>query len=95
MADNYPVGYSHFLALNTLGFFASLSVILLLMSSLPLRSRFFIWILIVIMGIAIPFIVVTYDLSISALNMSKYVQHVHQMEKDFFFFPTKGIRSSR
>lgn len=45
MADNYPVGHSQFLAVNRLGFLASLSIILLLVSNLPFRRRFFMWIL--------------------------------------------------
>ncbi|XP_030541856.1 ankyrin repeat-containing protein ITN1-like [Rhodamnia argentea] len=70
LADNYPVAYSRFLAINTLGFLASLSIILLLVSGLPLRRRFFMWILMVIMWIAITSIAFIYGLSITVLTPS-------------------------
>ncbi|KAF8010889.1 hypothetical protein BT93_J1507 [Corymbia citriodora subsp. variegata] len=68
LADNYPVGYSRFLAINTSGFLASLSVILLLVSGLPLRRRFFMLILMVIMWIVITSIALTYALTITVFT---------------------------
>ncbi|KAF8027118.1 hypothetical protein BT93_E0135 [Corymbia citriodora subsp. variegata] len=68
MADNYPVGYSIFLATNTIGFLASLSIILLLVSGLPLKHRFFMWIMMVILWIAITSIAYTYCLSITTFT---------------------------
>ncbi|KAK6119702.1 hypothetical protein DH2020_046548 [Rehmannia glutinosa] len=68
MARNYPKGYPRFYIVNTTGFIASLSIILLLMSGLPLRRRFFMWILMVITWIAITAIALTYALSITMLT---------------------------
>ncbi|KAF8020307.1 hypothetical protein BT93_G0881 [Corymbia citriodora subsp. variegata] len=70
MADNFPVGYSRFLAVNTLGFLASLSIILLLMSGLPLRHRLFMWILMVIIWIAITSIAIAYGISVAVFTPS-------------------------
>lgn len=64
MADMHPNGYRYFLACNTAGFVASLSIILLLISGLPLKSKFFMWILMVIMWTAITSMALTYLLSI-------------------------------
>ncbi|KAK6162018.1 hypothetical protein DH2020_001859 [Rehmannia glutinosa] len=68
MARNYPKGYPRFYIVNTTGFIASLSIILLLMSGLPLRRRTFMWILMVITWIAITAIALTYALSITMLT---------------------------
>ncbi|XP_052211294.1 ankyrin repeat-containing protein BDA1-like [Diospyros lotus] len=53
MAYNYPDSYHYFLRSNTIGFVASLSTILLLISGFPFRRRAFMWILVVIMWLAI------------------------------------------
>ena len=53
MADIRPFQYKCFLAYNTAGFMASVSIILLLMSGLPLKRRFFVWIFTVIMWVAL------------------------------------------
>ncbi|KAK6119700.1 hypothetical protein DH2020_046568 [Rehmannia glutinosa] len=68
MARNSPKGYPIFYIVNTTGFIASLSIILLLMSGLPLRRRTFMWILMVITWIAITAIALTYALSITMLT---------------------------
>ncbi|KAK8682951.1 hypothetical protein V6N13_039029 [Hibiscus sabdariffa] len=51
LADNNSDVYTIFLICNTTGFLASLSIILLLISGLPLRRRFFMWVLMVIIGL--------------------------------------------
>ncbi|KAI3414473.1 uncharacterized protein J3R85_016218 [Psidium guajava] len=79
MADNYPVGYSCFLGINTLGFLASLSIILLLVSGLPLRRRFFMWILMVIMWVAITSIALTYVLSIVVFTPSHEKNSIYEI----------------
>ncbi|CAA2963595.1 ankyrin repeat-containing BDA1-like [Olea europaea subsp. europaea] len=67
----YPIVYKIFLIANTTGLIASLSIILLLMSGLPLRRRIFMWILMVITWIAITAVALTYFLSIIALSPEK------------------------
>ncbi|KAG9133470.1 hypothetical protein Leryth_013282 [Lithospermum erythrorhizon] len=59
-ADNEPETYASFIFLNTTGFIASLSIILLLISGLPIRRRGFIWILMMIMWVAITAVAFTY-----------------------------------
>ncbi|KAF8401046.1 hypothetical protein HHK36_014349 [Tetracentron sinense] len=64
MAHKHPEIYPKFLGANTTGFVASLSIILLLISGLPLKSRIFMWILMVIMWIAISSMAETYLYSV-------------------------------
>ncbi|KAL2545084.1 Ankyrin repeat family protein [Forsythia ovata] len=71
LAHNYPPTYEKFLIYNTTGFIASLSIILLLMSGLPIRRRIFLWILMVITWIAITALALTYLLSIWVLTPEK------------------------
>ncbi|XP_021276695.1 ankyrin repeat-containing protein BDA1-like [Herrania umbratica] len=68
MADNFPIKYTYFLIANTTGFMASLSIILLLISGLPLRHRFFMWILMVVMWVAITAMAFTYTVSVLAVT---------------------------
>ncbi|KAJ0031150.1 hypothetical protein Pint_13710 [Pistacia integerrima] len=58
-----------FVVVNTIGFVASLSIILLLISGIPfIRSKFFMWILIVIMWVAVTTTAISYLLSISIFS---------------------------
>ncbi|KAK8602131.1 hypothetical protein V6N13_058215 [Hibiscus sabdariffa] len=68
LADNYSDVYTVFLIGNTTGFLASLSIILLLISGLPLRRRFFMWVLMVIMWVAITAMALAYLACIIALT---------------------------
>ncbi|XVF34591.1 hypothetical protein REPUB_Repub18cG0071800 [Reevesia pubescens] len=68
LADNDQRLYSIFLISNTTGFLASLSIILLLISGLPLRHRFFVWVLMVIMWVAVTAMALAYLVSISAFT---------------------------
>ncbi|KAJ0030331.1 hypothetical protein Pint_13709 [Pistacia integerrima] len=73
-----------FVVVNTIGFVASLSIILLLISGIPfIRSKFFMWILIVIMWVAVTTTAISYLLSISIFSKTdkmfdaaKYVSFV-------------------
>ncbi|KAL3844495.1 hypothetical protein ACJIZ3_001898 [Penstemon smallii] len=67
IVSKYPKYYERFYITNTTSFIASLSIILLLMSGLPIRSRVFMWILMVVVWIAITTIALTYAYSVSAL----------------------------
>ncbi|PIN00659.1 26S proteasome regulatory complex, subunit PSMD10 [Handroanthus impetiginosus] len=60
MASNEPEQYMLLYIVNTISFIASLSIILLLMSGLPIRQKFSMWILMVITWISITTIALTY-----------------------------------
>ncbi|KAA8535156.1 hypothetical protein F0562_030159 [Nyssa sinensis] len=60
LASMDPMSYDQIIIYNTTGFVASLSIILLLMSGLPFRRRFLIWILMVIMWVAVTAMALTY-----------------------------------
>ncbi|KAL9172321.1 hypothetical protein ABFS82_03G038000 [Erythranthe guttata] len=68
MAHKHPEVYPIFCIVNTTGFIASLSIILLLMSGIPIRRRFFMWMLMVITWIAITAIGLTYSISLTAVT---------------------------
>ncbi|XP_058198519.1 ankyrin repeat-containing protein At5g02620-like [Rhododendron vialii] len=63
MAYYYQDSYPFFLRLNTIGFVASLSTILLLMSGLKFRNKATMWVLIVTMWLAITSMAITYSFS--------------------------------
>ncbi|KAH6761359.1 hypothetical protein C2S51_018308 [Perilla frutescens var. frutescens] len=60
--------YSLFYVSNTIAFVASLSIILLLISGLPLRRKLFMWILMVITWIAITAIALCYAIAVDAVT---------------------------
>ncbi|KAJ4708987.1 Ankyrin repeat family protein [Melia azedarach] len=61
MAQNSPYFYNTFFVLNSIGFVASLSIILLIISGLPwFKRKFFTWILMVVMWIAITAMALAY-----------------------------------
>ncbi|KAB1227079.1 hypothetical protein CJ030_MR1G028209 [Morella rubra] len=65
MADkNHVRVFSRYLASNTIGFVASLSIILLLVTGLPFTRRLFMWILLVIVWVAITAMAYTYSIAI-------------------------------
>lgn len=68
LASNGPSSYETILAFNTASFIASLSIILILISGVPLRKRFFVWMLMVIMWVAITCNALTYVNSIEAFT---------------------------
>ncbi|KAK8602133.1 hypothetical protein V6N13_058213 [Hibiscus sabdariffa] len=68
LADNHPRVYTRFLIWNTTGFLSSLSIILLLISGLPLRRRFFMWVLMVIMWLTVTAMAFAYLSCIVALT---------------------------
>ncbi|KAL3500834.1 hypothetical protein ACH5RR_039927 [Cinchona calisaya] len=68
MAINLPEAYGQFLIFNTISFLASLSVILIQVSGLPLRKHRWMWTQLVIMWIAITAQSITYF--ISFVNLS-------------------------
>ncbi|KAA8538771.1 hypothetical protein F0562_028334 [Nyssa sinensis] len=64
MAYNIPQAYGQFMIFDTIAFLASLSIILLLISGLPLKRRRWMWIQMVTMWIAITAQTVTYFLTL-------------------------------
>lgn len=68
MAYKDPIQYGVFMIFNTIAFLASLSVILLLVSGLPLKRRRWMWFQMVIMWVSITAQVMTYFISLR--NMS-------------------------
>ncbi|KAH7838194.1 hypothetical protein Vadar_023150 [Vaccinium darrowii] len=68
MAFNYPKLYEYFLRSNTIGFVASLSTILLIISELPFKKRPFMWILVMVMCLTITSMAFTYVFSIIVIT---------------------------
>ncbi|KAH6782953.1 hypothetical protein C2S52_007912 [Perilla frutescens var. hirtella] len=68
LARNDPETYEVFYIYNTIGFISSLSIIFLLMSGLPVKNRFFMWILMVITWIAISATALTYNAAVRAIT---------------------------
>lgn len=68
MAYQEPRAYGLFMIFNTIAFLSSLSIILLIVSGLPLKQRRWMWLQMVIMWVAISTQVVTYFLTLR--NMS-------------------------
>ncbi|OWM86547.1 ankyrin repeat-containing protein At5g02620-like [Punica granatum] len=63
MATTLPKAYGQFMIFNTLAFLSSLSIILLLVSGLPMKRRRWMWTLMVTMWIAITALTCTYFIS--------------------------------
>uniref|UniRef100_A0A5B7AXJ0 PGG domain-containing protein n=1 Tax=Davidia involucrata TaxID=16924 RepID=A0A5B7AXJ0_DAVIN len=68
MASTEPIEYGQFMIFNTIAFLASLSIILLLVSGLPLKRRRWMWIQMVAMWIAITAQVVTYFIALRHMS---------------------------
>ncbi|KAI5320142.1 hypothetical protein L3X38_039850 [Prunus dulcis] len=68
MAYNQPKGYGLFMIFNTIAFLTSLSIILLLVSGLPIKRRRWVWIQMVIMWVAISTLVITYFISLRHMS---------------------------
>ncbi|KAH7837017.1 hypothetical protein Vadar_008572 [Vaccinium darrowii] len=72
MAYNYQDSYPYFLRCNTIGFVASLSTILLLISGLKFKNKAAMWILIVTMWLAITSMAITYAFSSVVVTPKKH-----------------------
>lgn len=68
MAYSQEIEYGQFMIFNTLAFLASLSIILLLVSGLPIKKRRWMWIQMIIMWIAITAQVITYFISLRHMS---------------------------
>ncbi|KAF8369666.1 hypothetical protein HHK36_032310 [Tetracentron sinense] len=84
MAYEKPDIYGQFMIFNTISFLASLSIILLLVSGLPLKRRRWMWVLMVIMWLAISSSALTYFIALT--NMTpEHVQRVLYDVTKFIF----------
>lgn len=70
LAYTDPLQYGQFMIFNTIAFLASLSIILLLVSGLPIKRRRWMWIQMVVLWIAITAQVVTYFISLRYMSPS-------------------------
>ncbi|XP_052180428.1 ankyrin repeat-containing protein At5g02620-like [Diospyros lotus] len=71
MAYNYPDSYPLFLHANTIGFVASVSIILFLVTGLPFKKKLFMWIMVVIMWLTVTSMAFTYAFSITVITPKK------------------------
>ncbi|XP_057775535.1 ankyrin repeat-containing protein At5g02620-like, partial [Salvia miltiorrhiza] len=74
MAYNNPKIYKDFIRSNTVAFGTSLSTILLLISGLPFKYRFFMWALMAIMWVSVTALGVTYGSSITVVT-PRFARH--------------------
>ncbi|XP_062022816.1 ankyrin repeat-containing protein BDA1-like [Rosa rugosa] len=81
MAFKYPTQYSYYLSINTIGFIASLSIILLLITRFPFHHRFFMWLLTAIMNLAITSMAITYAESIFIFTPKSQESSVNKVIK--------------
>ncbi|XP_052182855.1 ankyrin repeat-containing protein ITN1-like [Diospyros lotus] len=71
MAYNYPDSYPLFLHANTIGFVASISTILFLVTGLPFKKKLFMWIMVLIMWLTVTSMAFTYAFSITVITPKK------------------------
>lgn len=74
MSYTHPKYFRNFIRVNTVAFVSSLSIILLLISGLPFKRRFFMWFLMVTMWLTVTSIAVTYGVAILVTTPEKYKQ---------------------
>ncbi|PRQ28013.1 putative ankyrin repeat-containing domain, PGG domain-containing protein [Rosa chinensis] len=83
MADTEPSLYGLYMISNTLAFLSSLSIILLLVSGLPMKRRRWMWIQMVIMWVAITALTATYFIGLIFMTPQQqkggYLYHVTQV----------------
>ncbi|KZV51871.1 ankyrin repeat-containing protein-like [Dorcoceras hygrometricum] len=68
MSHRDPKYFRNFIRANTIAFVSSLSIILLLISGLPFKRRFFMWCLVVTMWQTVTSIAITYGIAILAIT---------------------------
>ncbi|XP_073286086.1 uncharacterized protein [Primulina huaijiensis] len=85
MSYRHPKYFRNFIRVNTVAFVSSLSIILLLISGLPFKRRFFMWFLMVTMWLTVTSIAVTYGFAILVTTPKKYKQSLsHVVETAIF-----------
>uniref|UniRef100_A0A6N2L286 PGG domain-containing protein n=1 Tax=Salix viminalis TaxID=40686 RepID=A0A6N2L286_SALVM len=91
MADKMPKEFAFFVGYNTTSFLASISVIILLISGIPFKWRFFMWVLMIIMWIAIIATARTYIISISCLSSRRGERSSAEAGFGVAFYAVAGI----
>ncbi|XP_010047519.2 ankyrin repeat-containing protein At5g02620 [Eucalyptus grandis] len=82
MAHNQRKEYGLFFIFNTLAFLSSLSIILLLVSGLPIKRRRWMWVQMVTMWIAMTAQVITYFIALRHMTLDKSESDVLPVLKD-------------
>ncbi|OWM86545.1 hypothetical protein CDL15_Pgr015580 [Punica granatum] len=77
MAYSWPLVYLIFIIVNTIGFVAAMSIILLLISGIPLlMRRAFMWVYMVIMWVAVSSVSLVYTTSLSTVTPTAYENNI-------------------
>ncbi|KAG8384577.1 hypothetical protein BUALT_Bualt04G0132300 [Buddleja alternifolia] len=74
IAHSHPNAYKNFMFTNSMAFFSSVCIILLLISGLPFRHRLVMWILMVIMWLSVTSLSATYSISIVMVTPKKHMK---------------------
>ncbi|XP_030530062.1 ankyrin repeat-containing protein NPR4-like [Rhodamnia argentea] len=82
MAHNQRAEYGLFFIFNTMAFLSSLSIILLLVSGLPIKRRRWMWVQMVTMWIAMTAQVITYFIALRHMSLDKTEADVYPVLKD-------------
>ncbi|PSS17575.1 Ankyrin repeat-containing protein [Actinidia chinensis var. chinensis] len=81
MARNIPKAYGQFMIFDTIAFLASLSIILLQISGLPIKRRRWMWSQMVTMWIAITALTITYFLALIHMTPNNVLGTLYQVTK--------------
>ncbi|XP_057503272.1 ankyrin repeat-containing protein BDA1-like [Actinidia eriantha] len=81
MARNIPTGYGQFMIFDTIAFLASLSIILLQISGLPIKRRRWMWSQMVTMWIAITALTITYFIALIHMTPKNVLGTLYQVTK--------------
>ncbi|XP_073132002.1 uncharacterized protein [Henckelia pumila] len=74
MSNSNPEFFQNYIRVNTVAFVSSLSIILFLISGLPFKHRFLLWLLMVAMWLTVTSIAITYGLSILVITPKRYAE---------------------
>ncbi|KAJ9688027.1 hypothetical protein PVL29_013986 [Vitis rotundifolia] len=87
MASKYPDGYyPKFMTYNSISLVASLSIVLLLISGLPMKKRIFMWLLMVAMWVTITFMTLTYVISLKVVSPDHEPHDIHRVVENSVLF---------
>ncbi|KAK2994039.1 hypothetical protein RJ640_018796 [Escallonia rubra] len=81
MAFTIPQAYGQFMIFNTIAFLASLSIILLLVSGLPMKRRRWMWTQMVTMWIALSALAITYFITLIHMTPHRVEGTLFQVTK--------------
>ncbi|KAJ9688015.1 hypothetical protein PVL29_014003 [Vitis rotundifolia] len=87
MASKHPDGYyPKFMTYNSISLVASLSIVLLLISGLPMKKRIFMWLLMVAMWVTITFMTLTYVISLKVVSPDHEPHDIHRVVENSVLF---------